>query len=154
MATYYEQLQESIKNDQKELDRYNLEKNALIQTRRAWNETNYKREEERINKAIEEVNNRIEENQKTLTSYNMYKNYMKDLEVLSTMYNEETNPRYRNQLEKEIVMRRNFINENINGKLPEALLKEIDNELVIDNKVLEIQRQQEEANNELRRREQ
>ena len=49
MATYYEQLQESIKNDQKELDRYNLEKNALIQTRRAWNETNYKREEERIN---------------------------------------------------------------------------------------------------------
>lgn len=124
MSTYYEELQRNLDDYNKSLDSAFLELRALYVSRRSWNEDSYKREEERIKTNIDSLVNEINKNKDLLASYTLLSNYTEDIKTLTSMYNEETNIKIKDEISNELLNKREFINNRLNS-LPEDLSKEL-----------------------------
>ena len=124
MSTYYEELQRRLDDYKKSLDLAFLELRALYVSRRSWSEDNYKKEEERIKENIDRLVDDIDENKDLLATYTLVSNYTEDIKALTSMYNEETNIKIKDEISNELLNKREFINNRLNN-LPEDLSKEL-----------------------------
>lgn len=125
MKTYYEQLEEKIRQNIKDIEKLNLEKIALAQSRRAWSTENYELELKRIENSILKTKEELNKNQEISMVYILTKFYLDEINSLNNMYKEEPSRQLQDQISEEIEKRKNYIDDKMSNYLPSELTIEL-----------------------------
>ncbi len=134
METYYnEQLLEIIKQEKENLDKLYARKNSLQQSRNVILEEDYLAMEGRINKEIEKVQSTLNEHQKILSSIDLINNDAKTIQKLVELYESEEDSQFKDILSKEIIKRKDDIEEKIHQVIPEEFARTLEDSINIRN---------------------